>query len=88
MFFFFTNKKKKVLEKEHLEKGPLGFGEIYNKIIKYLNNLALNYLNKDNLEKSLIILYKCKILTEPSKFSLNSPLRALLLNNFSCYYRR
>jgi hypothetical protein len=48
----------------------------------------VNALNVNAFEKALLILNKAESLTQPQKFGNYTALRALIYNNYGCYYRR
>ncbi|EAR84349.3 UBX domain protein, putative (macronuclear) [Tetrahymena thermophila SB210] len=69
-------------------RGPASFMRLFQQILKFLNNEAVNSLNQNQFEKSLFILIKSKELTELSIIKNPPSIRALTFNNFGCYYRR
>ncbi|KAL4466433.1 hypothetical protein ABPG73_019051 [Tetrahymena malaccensis] len=69
-------------------RGPASFMRLFQQILKFLNNEAVNSLNQNQFEKSLFILIKSKELTELNIIKNPPSIRALTFNNFGCYYRR
>jgi tetratricopeptide (TPR) repeat protein len=64
------------------------FIDFVDRTVNYLNQLALQALQIDNLRNAFKILEKCSEWTHPERYGLFPALRSLTYNHLGCCFRR
>jgi hypothetical protein len=61
---------------------------VMNELIEKINDSVNLLLKREQYELCIKILKKCEIITQPYYYGIFPSLRALIYNNFGCYYKR